>query len=69
MKVLALQPARHVLWQVVDGPKEWIGTKVSWETPGLEGAGVINASLQHQVGDFSDELEVACRNRERRPVP
>jgi hypothetical protein len=20
-----------VLWQVVDGPEEWIGTKVSWE--------------------------------------
>jgi uncharacterized protein YndB with AHSA1/START domain len=31
MKVLALQPATHVLWQVIDGPKEWIGTKVSWE--------------------------------------
>ena len=31
MKVLELQPARSVLWQVVDGPAEWIGTKVSWE--------------------------------------
>jgi uncharacterized protein YndB with AHSA1/START domain len=31
MKVLELQPAERVLWQVVDGPKEWIGTKVSWE--------------------------------------
>jgi uncharacterized protein YndB with AHSA1/START domain len=31
MKVLELEPARHVLWQVVDGPEEWIGTKVSWE--------------------------------------
>jgi hypothetical protein len=28
MKVLELQPGRHVLWQVVDGPAEWIGTKV-----------------------------------------
>ena len=31
MKVLELHPAARVLWQVVDGPEEWIGTKVSWE--------------------------------------
>jgi uncharacterized protein YndB with AHSA1/START domain len=31
MKVLALDPARRVLWQVVDGPEEWIGTKVSFD--------------------------------------
>jgi uncharacterized protein YndB with AHSA1/START domain len=31
MKVLELHPARRVLWQVVDGPPEWIGTKVSWD--------------------------------------
>ena len=31
MKVLELHPATRVLWQVVDGPKGWIGTKVSFE--------------------------------------
>ena len=31
MKVLELQPDRHVLWQVVGGPEEWIGTRVSWD--------------------------------------
>jgi uncharacterized protein YndB with AHSA1/START domain len=31
MKVLELKPGRHVLWQVVDGPAEWIGTKVIFE--------------------------------------
>ena len=31
MKVLELAPAKSVLWQVVDGPAEWIGTKVSFE--------------------------------------
>ena len=31
MKVLELHPAKRVLWQVVDGPEEWIGTKVIWE--------------------------------------
>lgn len=31
MKVLELVPAKRVLWQVVDGPAEWIGTKVSFD--------------------------------------
>ena len=31
MKVLELDPAGRVLWQVVDGPTEWIGTKVSFD--------------------------------------
>lgn len=31
MKVLELNPAKSVLWQVLDGPEEWIGTKISWE--------------------------------------
>jgi uncharacterized protein YndB with AHSA1/START domain len=30
MKVLELQPAKRVLWQVVGGPEEWIGTKISF---------------------------------------
>ena len=29
MKVLELDPAKRLLWQVIDGPKEWVGTKVS----------------------------------------
>ncbi|WP_114969274.1 SRPBCC family protein [Rhodoferax ferrireducens] len=31
MKVLELDSARRVLWQVVDGPAEWIGNKISFE--------------------------------------
>jgi uncharacterized protein YndB with AHSA1/START domain len=31
MNVLELDPAKRVLWQVVDGPPDWIGTKVSFE--------------------------------------
>ena len=31
MKVLELEPAKRVVWQVVDGPEEWVGTKVSWD--------------------------------------
>jgi uncharacterized protein YndB with AHSA1/START domain len=31
MKVLELQPAKRVLWQVVAGPEQWIGTKVRFD--------------------------------------
>ncbi len=31
MKVLELDPTKRVLWQVMEGPEEWIGTKVSFE--------------------------------------
>ena len=31
MKVLELEPQRRVLWQVIDGPAEWIGTKIGFD--------------------------------------
>ena len=47
MKVLELAPEQRVVWQVTDGPKEWIGTKVIWElTP--EGAGSTTIRFKHQ---------------------
>jgi uncharacterized protein YndB with AHSA1/START domain len=31
MKVVELQPEKRVLWQVVEGPAEWIGTSISFD--------------------------------------
>jgi uncharacterized protein YndB with AHSA1/START domain len=31
MKVLELDPGKRILWQVVEGPEEWVGTKVSFD--------------------------------------
>jgi uncharacterized protein YndB with AHSA1/START domain len=31
MKVLDAVPAERVLWEVIDGPEEWIGTQVRWD--------------------------------------
>ncbi len=31
MKVLEAKPAERVLWEVVDGPEEWVGTKVGFD--------------------------------------
>lgn len=41
MKILELHPATSVLWQVVEGPEEWIGTKVAWELKQQDGYTVI----------------------------
>jgi uncharacterized protein YndB with AHSA1/START domain len=30
-KVVELKPNERVLWEVVDGPAEWIGTLVDWQ--------------------------------------
>jgi uncharacterized protein YndB with AHSA1/START domain len=30
MAVRQLDPGKRVLWEVVDGPEEWIGTHVDW---------------------------------------
>jgi uncharacterized protein YndB with AHSA1/START domain len=31
MEVRDLEPAKHVQWEVVDGPAEWVGTAVSFD--------------------------------------
>lgn len=31
MKVIELQPAKRVLWEVIEGPEEWVGTRVVWD--------------------------------------
>lgn len=31
MKVLAAEPQRLVLWEVTDGPNEWLGTKIRFD--------------------------------------
>jgi uncharacterized protein YndB with AHSA1/START domain len=41
MKVLELEPGKRVLWQVVDGPKEWIGTKVAFDLKQDDGYTVV----------------------------
>ncbi len=31
IRVLDLVPGKHVLWQVVDGPEDWIDTRISFD--------------------------------------
>jgi uncharacterized protein YndB with AHSA1/START domain len=38
MKVIELEPAKRVFWEVVGGPAEWIGTTVNFELAPDDGA-------------------------------
>ena len=78
MKVVDTKPAELVLWEVVDGPEEWVGTQIRFELKrqddftivlfshcGLAGAGRVHAPLQHEVGDVPDEPQTVRRDRDR----
>ena len=41
MKVLQLDPSRRVLWEVVDGPAEWIGTRVRFDLRQEDGYTIV----------------------------
>lgn len=31
MEVVELRPSERVVWRVVDGPEEWVGTTIEWD--------------------------------------
>jgi len=41
MKVLELNPDNRVLWEVVDGPEEWIATHVDWQLSQADGYTIV----------------------------
>jgi uncharacterized protein YndB with AHSA1/START domain len=41
MEVADLVPGERVLWNVVDGPPEWIGTTIDWQLTNREGWTVV----------------------------
>jgi len=41
MSVLETRPAELVLWEVVDGPPEWIGTRVRFELKQTDGFTIV----------------------------
>jgi uncharacterized protein YndB with AHSA1/START domain len=41
MEVLEGRPGERVVWQVVDGPQEWVGTTVEWNLHQVEGWTIV----------------------------
>jgi uncharacterized protein YndB with AHSA1/START domain len=53
MEVLELEPGRRVRWLVVDGPPEWIGTRIDWDLRQDEAGTVV--LFKHQ--DWKEPVE------------
>lgn len=41
MKVLDVQPREHVVWEVIDGPEEWLGTEIRFELKEEDGFTIV----------------------------
>ncbi len=61
VKVIELEPARRVVWRVVDGPEEWIGTTISFD---LEQRGAWTIVLfRHQAWKEPVEFMHHCSTK------
>ncbi|HEY5810588.1 MAG TPA: SRPBCC domain-containing protein [Povalibacter sp.] len=61
MKVIERNPAGRVVWQVVDGPGEWIGSKVSFDLqPDGDYTGVL---FKHQGWKEPSEFMHHCSTK------
>ena len=53
MELLELDPGKRVRWLVVDGPQEWIGTRIDWDLSEDENGAVV--MFKHQ--DWKEPVE------------
>lgn len=61
MKVLELDPAKRVRWEVVDGPADWIGTKVSFDLRPEDGSTFV--LFKHQGWKAPSEFMHHCSTK------
>ena len=61
MKVLELDSDRRVLWQVIEGPKEWIGTKISFDLRQEDAWTLV--FFKHQGWEEPSELMHHCSTK------
>ena len=61
MQVVALDPGQRVIWRVTEGPKEWIGTQVSFELRQEEGYTIV--LFKHQGWKEPVELMHHCSTK------
>ncbi|WP_174186146.1 SRPBCC family protein [Nocardia barduliensis] len=41
MRVRELEPGKHVLWEVIDGPDDWVGTQLDWNLGRADGQTIV----------------------------
>ncbi|WBQ03214.1 SRPBCC family protein [Kribbella sp. CA-293567] len=53
MSVVELVPGKRVLWEVIDGPEEWIGTHIVWDLTQVDEWAIVN--FRHE--GWKEEVE------------
>lgn len=61
VKVLESDPGRRVLWQVTDGPPEWIGTRIVWELKQEDGYTIL--LFKHEGWEEPVEFMYHCSTK------
>lgn len=61
MKVIELLPGKRVLWEVVEGPAEWIGTRISFDLKQEDGFSIV--LFQHQAWREPVEFMYHCSTK------
>lgn len=61
MKVLESKAAERVLWEVVDGPEEWVGTRVSFDLSQEEGFTIV--LFRHEGWEEPVEFMYHCSTK------
>jgi uncharacterized protein YndB with AHSA1/START domain len=61
MKVLELQPGKRVLWQVAEGPAEWVGTRISFDLKQEDGFSIV--LFKHQGWKDAGEFMSHCSTK------
>ena len=61
MKVVELAPQRQVMWQVVGGPDEWLGTKIAFEL--VPDNGKTKVLFKHQGWKQPTEFTHHCSTK------
>lgn len=41
MEVIELEPARRIVWKVIDGPPEWLDTIITWDLSEEDGYTIV----------------------------
>jgi hypothetical protein len=62
VKVVELAPGKRVLWQVVGGPDEWIGTEISFDLR-QEGADWVIVLFKHEGWKEQVEFMYHCSTK------
>ena len=60
-KVLELDPAKRVLWEVVGGPANWIGTKISFDL--VQDGDATHVFFKHQGWKEPNEFMHHCSTK------